>query len=114
MLPVIVALAHHQPLLGPDDLRPDRKAALGEAFGNDGGAERSMPDVSNFAGEKVPGRGPIRYFVVTDFSLSRGAVDTAAVTPFRIVFDILEDAGEDVVRHSLRHAAGTGTDLWDS
>jgi len=27
---------------------------------------------------------------------------------------ILEDAGEDVVRHSLRHAAGTGTDLWDS
>jgi len=27
---------------------------------------------------------------------------------------ILEDAGEDVVRHSLRHAACTGTDLWDS
>ena len=29
VLPVVVALAHHQALLGPDDLRPDRETALG-------------------------------------------------------------------------------------
>src|ERR1700692_1671821 len=66
VLPVVVALAHHQALFGPDDLRAYGETALGEALGNNAGAERPMPDVGNLAWVQVPGRSPIRDLVVFD------------------------------------------------
>jgi hypothetical protein len=49
MLPVVVALAHDQPLLRPDDLSPDRKAGFEQAFGDNGRAQGSVPDIGDFA-----------------------------------------------------------------
>src|SRR6266851_4530009 len=49
VLPMIVALTHHETFLGPNDLSPDRKPALKKALRNNRRAKCPMPDVSNLA-----------------------------------------------------------------
>jgi hypothetical protein len=44
MLPVIVTLAHHHPLLGPDDLRTYCEATFDETLGNNRREERAIGD----------------------------------------------------------------------
>src|SRR5882757_923128 len=84
-LPVIVALAHHQPPLCPNDLRSNCESALGETFRDDGRAKRPMPDIGDLTREEVPGRRPVGNLVVLDFALPHRVVDTPAMTPFRVV-----------------------------
>jgi hypothetical protein len=45
MLPVVVAAADDQALLGPDDLGADGKAMPLQALGYRRGMQRAMPDV---------------------------------------------------------------------
>src|SRR5205807_639574 len=54
MLPVIVAAADDEALLGPDDLRPDGEALAGQALRDRGGMQGAVPDIRNGAGEQRP------------------------------------------------------------
>ena len=64
VLPVIIAAAQHQPVLGPDDLRADVEAAGVEALGHRRGVQRAVPDIGDVAREQRPGLAPVGAVVV--------------------------------------------------
>ena len=64
MLPVVVAAAEHQALLGPDDLAADGEASDLEALGDRRGLQRAVPDIGDVAGEQRPGVAPVGAVVV--------------------------------------------------
>ena len=100
-VPCFAPHGSHTPLLGPDDLRPDRKPALGKAVGDNAGAQRPVPDIGDLAGVEIPGRSPIRDLVVPDLALARGIVDAPAMTPLRIIFDAVGRVGDHQMRHGI-------------
>src|SRR5450759_5860971 len=87
MLPVIIAAAHDQSLLGPNDLRADGEAVVDKTVRNCRGVQGAVPDVSDVAFEQAPGSCPVCLVVVTDLSASGRSVHSQAMTPSRIVID---------------------------
>ena len=75
MLPVIVAAADDQALLGPDDLGADGEALRDQALGDRRGVQRAVPDIGDVAGEQRPGRAPVGAIVVLDLAAPCGLVD---------------------------------------
>ncbi len=68
VLPMIIAAAEREAVLGPDDLRADLEVAALQA-GLDGRRELAgVPDVGDVAGEQRPGRAPVRLVVVVDLA----------------------------------------------
>ena len=45
VLPMVMTMAEHQPVLGPDHLRPDAEPARNQAPGHGGGVQGAVPDV---------------------------------------------------------------------
>src|SRR4029077_4537481 len=74
MLPMVIAAADHQPLLGPDDLRPDGEALAGKALCHRGGVQGTVPHVGDGAGKARPCGGPIGALVVAHLADPRGLV----------------------------------------
>lgn len=101
VLPVIVAAAQHQPVLGPDDLRPDGKASGGEAFGHGRRVQGSMPDIGDIAREQRPGLAPVGAVVVQDPAGASGLCCTRLVAPGRIVFHAIGRIGHHQQRLHL-------------
>lgn len=56
MLPLIIATAHDEALLSPDDLGTNFKALLGEALRDRRGPESRVPDIKDVAAESRPRR----------------------------------------------------------
>jgi len=102
MLPMVVTLAHDQPLLRPDNLSSDRKADLEQALGDNGRAQRSVPDICDFAWKQAPRRRPIRDLVILNFVLPGLAVDAPPVAPCRVVLNTIGGIRDHQLRHRPR------------
>src|SRR5450759_3830988 len=94
MLPMVVAAAEHQPLLGPNDLRTDGEAIVRKTVRNRRGVQGAVPDVGDVAREQGPSGSPVCLVVITDFAPSSGMVDAQAMTPSRIVVDPVGRVGD--------------------
>ena len=84
---MVVAAPEHEPVLGPDHLRPDLEAARLQARGHRRRVQGAVPDVSDDPGEQRPGLAPIGTVVVLDLAHPLRAAEPGAVPPCRIVFD---------------------------
>ena len=51
MLPVVIAAAQHQPVLGPDDLRADVETGGNQTVGHSRCVEGAMPNIGHVAGK---------------------------------------------------------------
>ena len=66
VLPVILAPAHGEVLLGPYDLAPNAERCRFEACGDSACLQGGMPDVGNSTREEAPGGRPVGAVVVQD------------------------------------------------
>ena len=66
VLPVILAPAHGEVLLGPYDLAPNAERCRFEACGDSACLQGGMPDVGNSPREEAPGGRPVGAVVVQD------------------------------------------------
>src|SRR5262245_32191280 len=87
MLPVIMAAAKNQSLLGPNDLRTDCEALALKCSSDGGCMEGSVPDIGDAAGEQGPCGFPVRPPIIADFGATRGMVHTHSMAPSWIVID---------------------------
>ena len=112
VLPVVVAAAEHQPLLGPDDLAADREAAGVEAVGDGGGVQRPVPDVGDLAGKQRPGLAPVGPVVVQHLAGAPGRGGARPVAPGRVVGHAIGRIGRHQMRphpaEQPRHVGGIG------
>ena len=109
MLPVVVAAAEHQPLLGPDDLAADGEAGRLEALGDGRRVQRAMPDVGDVAGEQRPGLAPVGAVVVQHLAGAPGRGGAGLVAPGRVVVDAVGRVGDHQLRrHAVEQALDVG------
>jgi len=85
MLPVIMATAQHQTLLGPDDLTADLEPGHAKAFGHGGGVQRPVPDIGHLTGKERPGLAPIRAVVIGNLASAFRLCGANLVAPARII-----------------------------
>ena len=64
MLPMIIAAAQGEVLLGPDDLRPRLEAASSETSGGDLAVQSPEPDIDNIPGEQSMGFPPAGAMII--------------------------------------------------
>ena len=93
MLPVIISPAENEPVLGPDDLRPDGKTGGGQAFGDGRGMQRAMPDIGHIAGKQRPGRAPVGTIVVQHLAGPFGLGRARLVAPGWVIFHAIGRIG---------------------
>ena len=94
MLPVIVTAAEDQPVLGPDDLRPDGEARVRQAVGHGRGMQRAMPDIGDITREQRPCLAPVGPVVVQHLAGAFGLRGPGLVAPGGIVFDAVGRVGD--------------------
>ena len=94
MLPMIVATAEDQPVLCPDDLRPDGEARVRQAVGHGRGMQRTVPDIGHIARKQCPSLSPIGAVIVQHLAGTLGLGSTCLVPPRRIVFNAIGRVGD--------------------
>jgi len=85
VLPVVITAAQDQPLLGPDDLRPDGEASDFKTFGDRGCMQRAMLDIGDVAGEERPRLAPVGAIIVQHLARALGLGRACLVAPARII-----------------------------
>jgi len=86
VLPVVIATAENEALLGPDDLRPDVEAYRHEALGHLCRVQRTVPDIGDIAGEQRPSLAPVGPVVVQHLAGALGLGLARLVAPGRVIF----------------------------
>ncbi len=105
VLPVVVTPPEHQPVLGPDDLRPDLEARRDQALGHRRGVQGAVPHVCDVAGEQRPGLAPVRPVVVRHLAHALRVAQPRPVAPGRVVFHAVGWVGHHQVRaHAVQRA----------
>src|ERR1700730_16418735 len=88
VLPVVIATAQREVLLGPDDLSAWLQPASRQTGGNNVTVQSPGPDVGDIAGEQRVGLPPVGPIVVEHFALRQLAgTKAAARSPGRVVSD---------------------------
>src|SRR5436190_10590062 len=81
MLPMVIAAAQGEVLLGPDDLSARLQPAAGQIGSDNVAVQRSEPDVSDIPGEQRISRSPVGAIVVEHLSLRELAPAKLAPRP---------------------------------
>src|SRR5215472_9239384 len=99
VLPVIIAAAHREMLLRPDDLRAQLEPASRQPGGDDIAVHRPMPDIGGISREQRIGLLPIGAIVVENLPLrERAGTAAVACSPGRGVSDPIGRIGDHQVR----------------
>src|SRR6516162_1485378 len=99
VLPVIIAPAQCEMLLGPDDLSAHLQPASRQAGGDDVAVHRPVPDISDISREQRIGLPPVSAIVVEHFPPRELAgTATAARSPGRVVADTVGRIGDHQIR----------------
>src|SRR5271169_3094337 len=99
MLPMVVATAQREVLLGPDNLRARLQPAAGETGGDDIAMHGAVPDIGDIAGKQRIGFPPVGTVIIEHRSLREFALaEVAARPPGRIVADPIGRIGDHQAR----------------
>src|SRR5205814_1853143 len=99
VLPVIIAAAQSDMLLGPDDLGTQLKPAGCETGGNDLSAKRAVPNIGDVPGEERIRFAPVGAIVVEHPALRQLA---GAMVPLRSPGGVVADAIRWIGHHQVR------------
>ena len=103
MLPMVIAAAQGEVLLGPDDLSARLQPAAGQIGGDNVTVERPVPDISDIPGEQRISLSPVGAIVVEHLSLRELApANLAARPPARFIADPVWRIGD----HQMRLSSG--------
>src|ERR1700746_1406684 len=99
VLPVIIAAAQREVLLGPDDLSTKLQPASSQTGGDDVAVQGPMPDIGHVPREQRIGHPPAGAIVVQHRALRKLApAELAARSPGRLVADPIRRIGDHQVR----------------
>ena len=103
VLPVVIAAAQGEVLLGPDDLSAQLQPAGRQIGGHDIAVQRAVPDIGDIPGKQRIGLPPVGAIVVEHLALRElAAAEAAARSPGRIVADPVRRIGDHQMRLRAR------------
>src|SRR6516162_526567 len=95
VLPMIIAAAQGEVVLGPDDLSAQLQPASRQTSGNDIAVQSPVPDIGDIAGKQRIGLPPVDAIVVEHLAPRQGAATAAAArSPGRVVGNPVRRIGD--------------------